>query len=560
MRKILIITSFILGGFFLTTPVYAFAVKGLTMTITPPLIKNNVNPGQIWKSQIKLVNNNAEDLDIYVKVADFTSGEENGTVKFTQQPNDTAGTTDNKYLLSQWIVIEPGPIHIPAYQSKEIPFIIDVPETAGPGGHYAAILAGTNPPADTRITGSNIKVSSLLASLILLTINGDVREEGRIREFSTDKEFYFDPRVNFTVRFENVGNVHIQPAGEITVYDFWNHEVGSIPINQQSDFGNVLPESIRKWEFSWSGDNGFFSMGRHRAELVLTYGESGRKTVDQTLYFWVIYPKPLIITICLILFIVLSSIFLIRRYVKKSILETRAQISAVFPGAGAVKIPAGDKVKPAGGQKAGKRARRLSARVLAVAAVILALAIAGVAIYSRHGGKAPVVPEVNREVNVENAIGAGGEVEIVPAESAPPEENTATTTDTTGEDNARAEENPTATSTDSTIPDKVGAQATGSISVENIRKKEDVKIKVLNGGGQSGMAGVMASLLKKNGYKIAATGNADNFNYTDTVIRYKEDFTGEAGDIDGLITSPVDVEEKNDMDADIIVIVGKNYE
>jgi hypothetical protein len=47
------------------------------------------------------------------------------------------------------------------------------------------------------------------------------------------------------------------------------------------------------------------------------------------------------------------------------------------------------------------------------------------------------------------------------------------------------------------------------------------KIQVLNGSGVAGQAGAVTQLLAKNDFSVAATGNADNFNYDQTQIQTK---------------------------------------
>ncbi len=51
-------------------------------------------------------------------------------------------------------------------------------------------------------------------------------------------------------------------------------------------------------------------------------------------------------------------------------------------------------------------------------------------------------------------------------------------------------------------------------------------IEILNGSGVSGAAQIMQGILEKNGFTVAATGNANNFNYADTVVSYKKDIPG----------------------------------
>ena len=81
-KKLIIIFLLVLFFSYICSPALTQAQESLSLSITPPLIKNSIEPGQVWKSSIKLVNNNPEELKAYVQIKDFTSGEENGTAVF----------------------------------------------------------------------------------------------------------------------------------------------------------------------------------------------------------------------------------------------------------------------------------------------------------------------------------------------------------------------------------------------------------------------------------------------------------------------------------------------
>lgn len=308
---------FIVSFLALIAPI-ASAQDAVTLSITPPLIKNSMNPGDIWKSTVKVVNNNPTEMVIYVDAVDFRGKQEDGVVEFLSTVDSGTSSDEFSPFLSQWIVLENKEVLIPAYGGKEIPFIIDVPEGASPGGHYAAILAGTRPPEEN-IGGSVIKVSSLLASLVLLNVKGDIEERGIIREFSSDKSVYDNADVNMTVRFENLGNVHLQPLGEIKVYAPFNKLKKTLTLNHNSEFGNVLPQSIRKWSFNWKGERNILEMGRYRAELVLGYGENGRQADNRVIYFWVVYWKPVLIASTILILFILLIIITVRSYIRRAI-------------------------------------------------------------------------------------------------------------------------------------------------------------------------------------------------------------------------------------------------
>ena len=292
----------------------------IAFSITPPLIKNTMSPGEIWKSSIKIINNNPKEINIYVQALDFQGEKESGEVEFLRKKEKNAD--GSLPFFSQWIVLEKTEFTLLPFGSQEIPFIIDVPIDASPGGHYAALLAGTAPPADD-ISGSSIKISSLLTSLILLNVKGDVEERGIIREFSSNKNFYQNEKIDFIVRFENLGNIHLQPRGDIKIYNQFDELKDKILINHDTDFGNVLPKNIRKWNFEWESGKNLLDMGRYRAELILTYGQNEKQTIDQTIYFWVIFIKPLVIFLSVILFVIFLIVVIIRSYVRRAIKSTR---------------------------------------------------------------------------------------------------------------------------------------------------------------------------------------------------------------------------------------------
>ncbi len=86
-------------------------------------------------------------------------------------------------------------------------------------------------------------------------------------------------------------------------------------------------------------------------------------------------------------------------------------------------------------------------------------------------------------------------------------------------------------------------------------KKEDVKIKILNGSGVKGKATEIKEILRKKGYVEILTDNADNFDYTVTEIQVKADKKqlGEMmkNDLKDYITSPkitvLDDKEASDL-------------
>lgn len=310
----LIIISSFLGG----TP-FGYAAgseDGLSLSITPPLFQLDIGSGEFWSSTLKIVNINSYDLTVYASVVDFESTGEEGKGKFTPVLNDSQS---GPLSLAQWISITKDQIIIPKEKSVDVPFTVQVPENVEPGGHYAAILIGTQSLDAEQTKGPVLQVSTFVSSLLFVRIKGDVREEGMIREFSTEKQFYQEPNVKIALRFENTGNVHLKPQGEIVIYNMQGKIKQKIPVNEGKDFGNILPQSVRKFDYTWEGDEDTFEIGRYKSVVTLSYGSESHKNISQETYFWIIPLKPVLTALGILVFLSLIIILMIRLYIKKTI-------------------------------------------------------------------------------------------------------------------------------------------------------------------------------------------------------------------------------------------------
>lgn len=293
-------------------PYHADAQDAQIMSVTPPLFQLSIVPGSLWQSSVKVVNGNPYPLTVYAEVVNFEASGEAGQGKFLP----LLGEEKDASTLGAWINIAPGPHVIQSEQSKEIPIFVEAPSNAAPGGHYAAVLITTQPPENSpdRLA---VRTSQAVTSLFFARVEGEVNEQGSIREFTTTHSFAQKPEAEFSLRFENKGNVHLQPKGNIIITNMWGTERGMIPINSQSHFGNVLPQSIRNFKFTWSSDYKVTDIGRYKAIVTLAFGESGVKSASATAYFWVIPIKTTLITLLIITLCIVGIVWMIRAYVRR---------------------------------------------------------------------------------------------------------------------------------------------------------------------------------------------------------------------------------------------------
>ena len=95
-------------------------------------------------------------------------------------------------------------------------------------------------------------------------------------------------------------------------------------------------------------------------------------------------------------------------------------------------------------------------------------------------------------------------------------------------------------------------------------KKDELKIKILNGSGTAGKATELKDILKDKGYGEILTGNADNFDYVKTEVQTKKNrqaaTTWIKDDLKNSIPNLKFSTLSEDQASDIVIIIGKDFE
>ncbi|MFA5791892.1 MAG: hypothetical protein WC884_02550 [Candidatus Paceibacterota bacterium] len=307
----------------ITLSVYLYPVSVNALTLTPIRFEISGNPGDVLSEEITLTNEGESAETYYVSYSNFEAQGENGDPAF-MEPKEGLGT---------WIKTQDSSVVILPRQQKIIPFTITIPKNAEPGGHFSVIFWGTSPSG-----GSGVSIGAKTGVLVLLSINGDVKEEAGLLNFNTkNKQFWYSTLpISFEYRFKNDGGDRIKPQGKIIIRDtiFFPTE----RLNANPTEGNVLPVSTRKFNVHWikyerSKDyiapaNFFkkflddtyyqwqnFAIGLYSANLNVSYGLQGQHIKKTTFFF--VFPWQLALVMLLVFVIVFwGGKKLIKRYNK----------------------------------------------------------------------------------------------------------------------------------------------------------------------------------------------------------------------------------------------------
>ena len=296
------------------------AQEGLSVRIQPAIIEENVDPGQVLRETIRITNQDSAAKTFYLIVRDIKDVEAEG------QPVFAEGGEAVLYGVSGWIRFDVPSVTIGGGEMKEVSFTVVVPESPTPGGHFGGVFFSLEPKRPEN-TGAGIGLQ--LGAILNLRVAGEVVEEARIREFSTDKSVYSKPVVTFTARVENLGNVLLNPRGPLEISDMFGNKAATMIVNDE--FAGVFPKRERSFSAVWQSEG--FKIGRYQATVAFSYGQDGSKTTYASLSFWVL-PLGVILPVLFgIIGLILAVYFGMRAYIRKKVRELQNGMGGAGKGA-----------------------------------------------------------------------------------------------------------------------------------------------------------------------------------------------------------------------------------
>lgn len=284
-----------------TAPPAQTQSDSITLTAMPPRLGDDnslfVSPGEKLQTTIKVRNNSNKAFTINTAVDDFIIDEDGET------PIAITEDVDYRWSLENWLILAPEFQTLQPRQTGIINVIIDVPEDALPGGHYAMVThkpVGLNGEKFQEESAS--KISQRVGTLMYVLVEGPINEEAFVRDFSMPKFTEYGP-VPFSFSVDNQSDIHIKPDISIEIYNIFGIKVDTIVLESKNVFPMISRNFNDQWDQVWG-------TGYYKAKLVMSYGSEGAITIANT-SFWLL-PITLVIA-ALIVLLTLVVIFIATR-------------------------------------------------------------------------------------------------------------------------------------------------------------------------------------------------------------------------------------------------------
>jgi hypothetical protein len=312
------------------------------VTVSPVFFDLSANPGDSLGNKIRFRNNTTSPLPIKITVQKMT-GDVNGDLTLRDDRNDTS---------LSWIKFSEQTFIAKPLEWTDVPFTINVPKDAAYGYYFAVSFTQDNTSPIKR-TGTTITGAAAVPILLDVKKAG-AKAQAKIVDFSADNYVSEYLPVNFSVKVENQGNIHVSPHGNIFINE-GNQPLASLDVNPT--LGNIIPGTNKTLVVPWS--DGFlvrepimeggqpkldkngkplesiavnwnklteFRIGRYTANLLLVYDNGTRDVpLEANVSFWVFPWKVVGLLITSLILLIVLSRFLLKSYINRELKKRLAK-------------------------------------------------------------------------------------------------------------------------------------------------------------------------------------------------------------------------------------------
>lgn len=283
--------SFILAVVMLTgfaiVPAHAISSPDRSLGISPLRNELTIAPGTSFDGKLTLTNSGKETLAVTMNAEVFS---------VTDEVYDYSFDPSGKGV--DWVTFGSNEITIESGKSATVTYKVAVPIDAEPGGRYLSLFASSSP--STAVPG--VTSINRVASLLYITVDGDVTRIGKVLTFNSPLVTFGDP--TWTATIQDAGTTHFHSIYSVTVKSL----LGGAPLKSAQGDSLILPSSIRLLSQSIPHPD---LLGIYRLDYTIGLGDTPARQETK----WILYLPPL--QTLLVLAILISIVLLIRPKRKK---------------------------------------------------------------------------------------------------------------------------------------------------------------------------------------------------------------------------------------------------
>lgn len=206
-----------------------------SILMSPASKRYDLKTSEAKTDKLRVVNDGQVAYDFAVYARPYSVNDESYVPDFTADAQNA-----DAY---KWVSFEKTSYRLEPGAFVEIPYTINVPAGATPGGHYGVVFAETQPGADQG--GQSVVRKKRVGSIIYATVDGDVKTSGKALGVQVPF-LQFKAPLRISERVSNAGNTDFIVKTNVEVADIF----GGVKYRGQRD-SSVLPSTTRNIISDW---------------------------------------------------------------------------------------------------------------------------------------------------------------------------------------------------------------------------------------------------------------------------------------------------------------------
>lgn len=165
-------------------------------------------PGERVVVPLLVKNQTRSDVHLLVDVVDMEEGAGSSSAF------EYVAVGDARRGAGAWIEdIDPAEFDIEAARERPVPVVVEIPEDAGAGGWYGALVFTAKDPRP----GAEVPIDQTVPVPVLVTVDGDYERDLRVDVEPADRWRWRGGRGEWEVELRNEGDVHEVIAGRMRI-------------------------------------------------------------------------------------------------------------------------------------------------------------------------------------------------------------------------------------------------------------------------------------------------------------------------------------------------------
>ena len=206
------------------------------ISIDQSVVSFDASPGETHTFSLNVRNTFSQPEIVNLEAEDVVLGDNN--------QKEPATISEETRGLKNWIKADNTSLKLAPGENRQVFLTVTIPQEAVVGSHTGAVMVRATPV----VTGENFQqviVSGRVGVYVLINIKGEVSGKGSIGYFGAP--LFTGKKSAFQVDYQNNGNIHYIPHGEIRVQNALTRQANIIPVDKHFVFPGKKYSFVKEW-------------------------------------------------------------------------------------------------------------------------------------------------------------------------------------------------------------------------------------------------------------------------------------------------------------------------